>query len=58
MALVGYLTGSDQECIGAFRVADEQAFRPVALETKPAFGQYVPVTGGNSDLRNRGGPSM
>jgi hypothetical protein len=46
MALVGYLTGSDQERIGAFCVADEQAFRPVALEPKPAFGQYVPVSGG------------
>lgn len=42
MAFTGYLTGLGQRHIDEFRVADEQSFRPVALEDEPAFGQYVP----------------
>ena len=42
MALVGYLTGSGQSQIDEFRIAGEQAFRPLELSQEPAFEQYVP----------------
>jgi len=42
MAFVGYLTGSGQSQIDEFRIADEQAFRPLESLHEPAFEQYVP----------------
>lgn len=42
LAYVGYLTGVGQSRIREFRVAGEQAFRPLAASPDPDFRQYVP----------------
>lgn len=43
MAYVGYLTGPGQAHIESFSIDGQQAFRPIALQQRPAFHQYVPT---------------
>ena len=43
MAYLGYITGPGQSRIESFRIDGKRAFRPIALQQRPLFQQYVPT---------------